>query len=396
MDDQVQFNVSAPWSWNARHFVDRGCPRTGGTEFLLYSDSHVTGGLEITCHPYVLTNCLGFPQSGRLGPVLALYFDDHSPDLDVQPMDKTDTDGWLNLTPDDEIACIISLVTEVRLRSGGPVRSFKGEEDLRGTPHLYGHHVPEWTATQRPIYPTLKQIGLESLDGWMDRYFALGREDAVTLVRAARQFRDALWVADTDPELAWLLLVSALEVIAGREALRDVDPSELLRQELPGLAAQLVETGGEAHLAAVAPQLVGVVRATARFMSCVEQYLPGPPPVRPEEYAQVGWDWPNLKKRVSQVYGYRSARLHGGVPFPSPLCQVPMSSGAALDERPSGLAAAAGNASWLAKDLPMHLHTFGYIVRGCLLQWWQKSSSGTSTEASAMSPSPVLESDDTR
>ncbi|MFJ1782262.1 hypothetical protein ACIOKA_36765 [Streptomyces anulatus] len=380
MDENEQFNVSAPWSWNARHFVERGCPQTGGAEFLLYSDTRVTGDLEVTCHPYVVTNCFGLPQSGRLAPVLALYLDDHFPVFKVQPMDKTDTDGWLNLTLDDEIACIISLVAGMRLRSAGRVRSFK-EGAPRGTPEFYGHHVPAWTATERPIYPTPQQVSMESLDGWMDRYFALGRAEAVTLVRAARQYRDALWVADTDPELAWLFLVSALEVIAGWEALRDAVPSDLLQQEMPDLAADLLEAGGEVRLASVASRLVPIVKATARFMSCVEKYLPVPPPVRPEEYAQVGWDWPNLKKRINQVYGYRSARLHGGVPFPSPLCQVPMTSGAALDERPSGIAAAAGNSAWLVKDLPMHLHTFGYIVRGCLLRWWQTSSDDTSGEA---------------
>jgi hypothetical protein len=142
---------------------------------------------------------------------------------------------------------------------------------------------------------------------------------------------------------------------------------------MPDLAAQLLEAGGEAHLATVTSQLVPIVKATARFMTCVEKYVPTPPPVRPEEYAQVDWDWQTLKKRINQVYGYRSARLHGGVPFPSPLCQVPMLSGAAMDERPS-FVAAAGNSAWLAKDLPMHLHTFGYIVRGCLLRWWQTTS----------------------
>lgn len=377
MGESEQFNVSGPWSWNARHFVERGCPRRGGAEFLFYSDTHVTGELVVTSYPYILSNCLGFPQGGRLGPVLALYLDDHVPVFDVQPMNKTDTEGWLNLTLDDEIACIISLATGMRLRSGGRVRNFK-DEAQRGVPEFYGHHVPDWIATEHSIYPTPDRVGMETLVGWMDRYLSLERGDAVALVRAARQYRDALWVADTDPELAWLFLVSALEVIAGQEALRQTTPSDLLQKEMPDLAGQLLEAGGEDHLAAVASRLVPIVKATARFLSCVEKYLPEPPPARPEAYAQVTWDWPHLKKQINQVYGYRSARLHGGVPFPSPLCQVPMSSGSALDERPSGLAAAAGNAAWLAKDLPMHLHTFGYIVRGCLLRWWQASSQTTS------------------
>ncbi|WP_055717093.1 hypothetical protein [Streptomyces torulosus] len=375
MDEQTVFDVSAPWSWNARHFVERGCERMGGAEFLLYSDTRVAGDRELACHPYVLTNSFGFPEKGRLAPVLALYLDDHFPPLDVQPMDKTDVTAWLNLTLEDEIACVLSLVAGIRLRSGGQVRRFT-DTASRGTPEFLRHRVPEWTATEHPIYPVPEQIGMESLDGWMDRYLALDREDAVALVRAARQFRDALWVADTDPELAWLFLVSALEVIAGREALSGVFPADLLRQEKPALAKQLLEAGGEAHLEAVAADLVGIVKATARFMSFVKMHHPGPPPERPEAYAQVDWSWSKLRKAVGKVYEYRSERLHGGVPFPSPLCQVPFGGHGTTtaDERPSSLAAAAGNAAWLSKDLPMHLHTFGYLVRGCLLNWWQKTS----------------------
>lgn len=379
MNESDKFNVSAPWSWNARHFVDRGCARKGASEFLLYSDTRVTGDAVVTSYPYVLTNCLGLPSTGHVGPVLSLYLDDHFPEFDVQPMDKTDTEGWLNLTLDDEIACLLSLVAGARLRSGGQVRKFT-DESPRGTPQFYSHQVPDWTAADRPVYRTPEQVSINSLDGWVDRYLALERKDAVALVRAARQYRDALWVADTDPELAWLFLVSALEVIAGREARRRATPSERLRQVWPDLAAQLAEAGGETHLAAVASELAPIVKGTVRFMACVERYLPEPPHVRPEEYAQVAWDWPSMKESIKGVYGYRSARLHGGVPFPLPLCLPPMPNGETWEERPSGIAMAAGNAAWVADDLPMHLHTFGHIARGCLLQWWRASADAAARE----------------
>jgi hypothetical protein len=378
--DAGPFDVSAPWSWNSRHFMSRGVPRTGGVEFLLYSDSDVSGGLTITCPPYILTNCMGLPGGLHLAPVISLYMDDHHPEFDVQPMDKTDTTGWLNLTLDDEIACLISLVAGVRMRSGGRVRRFAADETgaaARGVPEYYNHRVPDWTAARRPVYPVPARFDIAGLSGWIGRYLSLRREDAVVLVRAARQFRDALWVADTDPELAWLFLVSAVEVLAGREALKDAVESDLLQQTNPELADLLVAAGGEMHLAAVAAQLVKGVKATARFLSCIERYCPDPPQDRPEEYARVDWRWPQLRKLIGQVYGYRSERLHGGIPFPHPLCDTPMTSGAARDERPTGLAAAAGNAAWMAKDLPMHLHTFGYIARGCLLNWWKAASLGT-------------------
>lgn len=55
----------------------------------------------------------------------------------------------VNLTLDDEIACVLSLVAGVRLRSGGLVRRFE-KEDSRGTPQFYAHVAPDSVATQRP------------------------------------------------------------------------------------------------------------------------------------------------------------------------------------------------------------------------------------------------------
>src|ERR1700731_2692572 len=37
------------------------------------------------------------------------------------------------------------------------------------------------------------------------------RAAALTLIRCARLYQDALWMAESQPALAWLLLVSALE-----------------------------------------------------------------------------------------------------------------------------------------------------------------------------------------
>jgi hypothetical protein len=40
-------------------------------------------------------------------------------------------------------------------------------------------------------------------------------------------------------------------------------------------------------------------------------------------------------------------------------------------EIPIGLAASTKGGVWTAKDLPMLIHTFEYIVRGALLNWWR-------------------------
>jgi hypothetical protein len=87
--------------------------------------------------PFTLTNCLGLPGGRRMAPVISLYMDDHHSEFDLQPMIKTSTAGWLNLTLDDEIACLVSLVAGVRMRSDGRVRRLAVEETgafARGVP----------------------------------------------------------------------------------------------------------------------------------------------------------------------------------------------------------------------------------------------------------------------
>ncbi|MCQ4196311.1 hypothetical protein [Streptomyces parvulus] len=373
-DSEEKINVSAPWSWLNWEQFNQGRRSVQAAEYLIYTDAWVNR-TEISTGPIHLTLGTAFPDQGHIAPAVTLRIDDHLPEFDVQPMEKTDTAGWLNLTIDDELACLMSLITGSRMRAGGMSREFKEGEDPRGTAHYYLHRAPDWTplAIRNPIYPGANSAATEEMEAWLNRYPALTREDSVALVRAARQFRDALWVAESDPELSWLFLVSALEGPAGRSAITaEEDPVKIFATEMPSLAEELQSKGGDDLLASVAQQLLPIVKATNRFLNFVTEYAPNPPTGRPPEYAQVPWE--KLRKKVAQVYSYRSKRLHEGVPFPNPMCDRPLESIPVPDEVPTMRAAAKGNAAWVAKDIPMHLHMFGYIARGCLLNWWAEIS----------------------
>ena len=43
-------------------------------------------------------------------------------------------------------------------------------------------------------------------------------------------------------------------------------------------------------------------------------------------------------------------------------------------EIPRGLAAGSRGGSWMAKDMPMLLHTYEYIVRNAILNWWEQTA----------------------
>ncbi|MET8847610.1 hypothetical protein [Amycolatopsis sp. NPDC004625] len=347
--------------------MDHESAYLGSTEYLLYSDSYFTGGPQFASPPFTFVNCIADTRDGNVGPGIALQHEHYMPDQEVLHAKKTVTSSWLNLTPDDEIACLISLVTGTRVRSGGPVRKFAVGGPTRGIPEFHSHRVPVWNPPERPLCPIPKQVSLEPVAEWVSRYYKLDAEDSVTLIRSAHQFRDALWIADADPELAWLLLVSSLETAASRHAQADISPAELLGQESPELASKL-SPYGERHVEEVAQILTPIMKATKRFKLFVEEYAPEPPEGRPDKYAQV--EWSRVVKLSMKVYGFRSEKLHAGIPFPAPLCRRLLFHEPPYEERPFGISAAVGNNTWQSDDLPMHLHIFSYIARGCLKNWW--------------------------
>jgi hypothetical protein len=98
-----------------------------------------------------------------------------------------------------------------------------------------------------------------------------------------------------------------------------------------------------------------------------------PPPRRPVQWAQQSWEPRDMKKSLGLIYGHRSNALHGGIPFPAPMCLAPMTIGSnpMPVEVPIGLSSSTKGATWAAKDTPMLLHTFEYIARGALLNWFR-------------------------
>ena len=102
------------------------------------------------------------------------------------------------------------------------------------------------------------------------------------------------------------------------------------------------------------------------------KFLPEPPPRRPKHHQHL-WECKALKKTMKIIYRYRSKALHDGSPFPEPMCRPP--GWPFPEERPMGLASQTQGAIWMAKDIPMMLHTFEYIVRKSLLKWWESMTS---------------------
>jgi len=199
----------------------------------------------------------------------------------------------------------------------------------------------------------------------------LAPRDAVALVRAARLYQDAIWIAESEPNLSWVMFVSAIETAAGHWRSAADPPVDRLKASKPDLARLLEEAGGEELALKVANQISDYMGATKKFVDFALEFMPEPPIQRPSESFQHPWEQRVMKESLRKIYDWRSRALHSGTPFPFPMCEPPYRDGNEFAEKPMGLATMAGSAVWVIKDTPMLLHTFEYIVRHVLLKWWE-------------------------
>jgi hypothetical protein len=199
-----------------------------------------------------------------------------------------------------------------------------------------------------------------------------GSNGRLTLVRSARLYQDALWLAESQPALAWLLLVSALETAAVYWRSRGEDALARFRTENCELHAALskIDPAMPGRVADAFKDSFGV---TKKLIDFVIRFRPPEPKKRPGwTIVAIDWSDASLKKILRTVYGYRSKALHEGRPFPAPMCE-PAYVGQdwpAPAEKPSGSSSMSGG-TWIEKDLPILLHTFEHVTKETLLNWWR-------------------------
>lgn len=365
-------------NWIARN---TGIEKYGIYEFPLYSDAGMTGQMQHPNWPYAFINTLPLhDEPGYIQAPVIVRVDAHiaqSKRVNFSKLLKTDASLYHGGLLNDEIAALASLCIGVRMKAGGASRFFDNmEQDPLGRP-VAGDHRPKPTLDldkNRLILPDI--VGTHSLEElkrfeWL---LQLSPSQSVALVRAARLYQDALWIVESEPALAWLMFVSALETAANQWQAENGTAIERLEHSHPELLKTLEKAGGKALAKAVAEQIEPSLGATRKFVRFSLQFFPLPPLVRPPEAFQITWNKKSMKKVLGLIYGYRSKALHGGTPFPAPMCDhaLHLSVSEGFSERCSfGLATRTRGGFWLDKDLPISLHTFHYFVREALLGWWK-------------------------
>jgi hypothetical protein len=343
-------------------------------EFPLFTDARLLGADPIQYGPYTLFNAMPFSVAGSLQPAIVLRLKYHSW-YDSDLLVKTNVERYHGGVTHDEIAALVSLCLGIRLKAGGMTRIFQPIEDPRGHPtawEVYDNPILSKPEKQHLILP--RALGDRPLADTspLARFPNLTAGASVALVRAARLYQDALWIVESAPELSWLMLVSAVEAAAGHWRQEKDPPLERMRSSRPELEPLLKEAGGEELVQKIAELIAPYMGSTKKFTEFLLEFLPPEPQERPPEYYQVSWKPEDLKKPFGTIYKWRSLALHNGTPFPMPMCEAPGDRhDDFLKEQPGSPAIGGVGGSWAAKDMPMLLHTFEYIVRHALLRWWR-------------------------
>jgi hypothetical protein len=359
-----------------------GVPVQDTNEAMLFTDAVVTSEV-VDLGPYAFLNTMATASSPRsLRRAIVLRVAHHyNPLVDPAyriPM-ETDSDHYHGGDYLDEIAALASLFMGVRLKAGGINREFRAEGDPLGRPFEFaGKPDPQLVVEGRIQIPRLSQSAnlnqsLEALRLFPSRTV----QQTNVLIKAARQYQQAIWIADADPGLAWLMLVSALETVAVEWASKTA-PTEQLKMAFPKIVKLISESSCPSLLDPIAKELDRLTRATKRFVDFILAFAPAPPAERPADYLQFSYEPSNLENAVKLIYSHRSRSLHEGIAFPRPMCVPPRYLDDAngpreVQEKPGGLAMYSDGASWRVEQTPMLLNTFEHITRGVLSNWWKQA-----------------------
>lgn len=344
-------------------------------EYPLYTDAHVVDEVRSGYGPYEWLNTV--PGPGTAGTLqAAIVLRARLYPVQVTPVEITTNTsnyhgGWLP----DEIAALTSLCLGIRVKAGDESRMFDGRDPL-GIPSGYRFKPT-------PVLPVNSEKKLQiprAVGGFHDlkqvapiaMLPTLSEEKAIAVVRAARLYQDALWISESEPALSWIMFVSALEAAANVWDMADFTPTQKLKEARSSLYKILMKAGGDELVERVAKDLAGTFKATNKFIRFVLAHLPEPPATRPIAWGQVDWSAEAMKTLLETIYDYRSKALHGGIPFPAPMCMPGHEMEGGVAEKPLGLACSTLNAIWAAKDTPMLLHVFEHITRGSLVNWMRE------------------------
>jgi len=119
-----------------------------------------------------------------------------------------------------------------------------------------------------PYIDDARRVDVRQVRPLLDSYADMTQKQARALVTSARAYQEAIWIADADPRLAWLRLVTAAEAVAAlsRSAPADQRLRDALRDADPELAELLIHTGDAELIEKAAMKLADQARVKRKFV----------------------------------------------------------------------------------------------------------------------------------
>lgn len=370
----LKFGEAALTYINWAEFLKR-TEETETCEYSLYTDAILEGQIEEGLGPFQIFNT-GLDSYIR-NPIITLRITYHIPSFyggllpgeSIHDGEAKAFKHYHGASMNEEITSLLSLSLGIRLKSGTVNRRFLKGSDHKGRPVNYGVAWEKDPVLSNNALGTIlpQSLGKHNFNelSLLKDYAFLNPMDSLILVKVSRQYQEAMWIAESDPQLSWLMLVSTIEIAADHWKESNESALDRLEASKPDLLKLLRENGEEEFVEKVAEQLVPYMGSTKKFIDFILNFKPEPPVIRPSEESQIDWSPKGLKKSMQKIYDYRSKALHGGSPFPLPMCMAPGDA-----EKNSGITVYAIGAAWDIKELPMFLQTFEFIVRKCLHKWW--------------------------
>jgi hypothetical protein len=367
----IKLNPSVA-NWQA---FNEGLPWLASAEYPFFTDAWVTG--EINLGPYSFMNTVAASMNRAIKPGIVLRYAMHR-EWDYPDFRHTDVATYHGGSAPEELAALASLCLGVRFRAGRSTRRFEPRGDPKGHPEEIGDQIePYFKCSTPPMIPGATS-GQHAIEGvrLLPTLLTMSATKVNALIRAARLYQDALWLCESEPELSWLLLVSATESAAHEWHKEAEEITERLKSSKPDLFKYLEGHSDQTLLMRIANEFADTLGSTQKFVKFCLTHMPVAPSVRPAKWAQFAWSKNKLREALSKVYEYRSRALHDGRPFPAPMCTPPgcLQGWEAPSETMTSIGTHQNGSTWLKKDVPFHLHIFEYIARSAILDWWRRSA----------------------
>ena len=377
----------------------------GMAEYVLLSDSIFSDEYTDENCPYIFYNLVNQEPGEKIVLRVKYYskFPTHAFKEGKKDLTQTDSQAkGFNKKSNEEYYCglsfphdliaICSLILGVRLKVGARTRNFASYLDPLGSPANFESDSKHWSCMELAkinnknlkILPNIEQYSqLNELEK-LSCIKKLSIDRVFVLIKASNLYHEAIWIAEFEPQRAWLLLVSAIETVANLWHCKDSEDKkfpfiiDLIKNEIPQLNelfSLFEEQKKEEQFHDLIEYLIERSKATKKFIIFVLEFfrddllVPCFSSSTSEDKAKI------LKK----IYEYRSRALHKGIPFPPGMCSHPKFSHkykhnnkdkAVYHESCSALGEITESGSWVKKDLPLNLNAFTIITRNILLNWY--------------------------